>query len=125
MIFNESVIRSGENNKFLLKLFHSTVNPGQRVYREHHHTEFEISVFKSGKGIYTVGNKQYEFEKGDVFMFSSDELHCITEISADEPMDLMNIHFEPRFIWSAGNDMFDVKYLKIIQQIQFAIFYLI
>jgi len=113
MIFNESVIRSGENNKFLLKLFHSTVNSGQRVYREHHHTEFEISVFKSGKGIYTVGKKRYEFQSGDVFIFSSDEVHCITDISADEPMDLMNIHFEPRFIWSAGNDMFDVKYLKI------------
>ncbi|NLB82526.1 MAG: AraC family transcriptional regulator [Clostridiaceae bacterium] len=113
MIFNQSIISEGQNNKFLLKLFHSTVAPGQRIYREHHHTEFEISVFKSGKGIYTVGKKQYDFQKGDVFMFSSDEVHCITKISADEPMDLMNIHFEPRFIWSAGNGMFDVKYLKI------------
>jgi len=113
MRFKESVITSGENSKFLLKLFHSTVKPGQREYQEHHHTEFEISVFKSGKGIYTVGKKQYDFKKGDVFMFSSDEVHCITDIYADEPMDLMNIHFEPRFIWSAGNNIFDIKYLKI------------
>ena len=116
MIFNESTICSGDNNKFLLKLFHATVNPGQRVYREHHHTEFEISVFKSGNGIYTVGKKQYNFQKGDVFMFSSDEIHCITDISANQPMDLINIHFEPRFIWSTGNDMFDAKFLKIFYE---------
>jgi len=113
MIYNESVITLGENNKFLLKLFHSTVSPGQRIYREHHHTEIEISVFKSGKGIYTVGKKSYDFQKGDVFMFSSNEIHCITDISADEPFDLMNLHFEPRFVWSAGNNIFDLKYLKI------------
>lgn len=113
MIFGESVITSGENNKFLLKLFHSTVEAGKRAYREHHHTEFEISVFVSGKGIYTVGDKTYDFQKGDIFMFSSDEVHCITDISADEPFDLMNIHFEPRFIWSSGDNIFDLKYLKI------------
>lgn len=110
MIFKESVIQSGEDNSFLLKLFHSTVNSGQRAYIQHHHTEFEISVFISGSGTYTVGNKVYDFRKGDVFMFSSDEVHCITNIEADEPMDLMNIHFEPRFIWSAGNGS---KFLKI------------
>ncbi len=113
MIFGETVITVGENKKFLLKLFHSTVEPGQREYREHHHTEFEISVFKSGEGIYTVGEKTYGFQKGDVFMFSSDEVHCITEISAKEPLDLMNVHFEPQFIWSPGNNLFDLKYLKI------------
>lgn len=113
MVFNESVITSGKNRKFLLKLFHSTVAPGQRAFREHHHTEFEISVFKSGRGIYTVGKKNYEFQKGDVFIFSSDEVHCITEIYADEPFNLMNVHFEPRFIWSAGDNIFDLNYLKI------------
>jgi AraC-like DNA-binding protein len=112
MIFGESVISSLDKNKFLLKLFHSTVEPGKRVYRNHHHTEFEISVLVSGKGVYTVGNKTYDFQKGDVFMFSSDEAHCITSISSDEPFDLMNIQFEPRFIWSSGN-LFDLKYLKI------------
>ena len=113
MITHESVIPSGINKRFLLKLFHSTVNPGQRAYRQHHHTEFEISVFISGNGTYTVGNKVYHFRKGDVFMFSSNEIHCITNIEADEPMDLLNIHFEPRFIWSAGNDLFDARFLKI------------
>lgn len=113
LVFKEAFICSGENNKFLLKLYHSTVKSGQRVYREHHHTEFEISVFKSGKGVYTLGKKQYDFQKGDVFVFGSNEVHCITDISADEPLDLLNIQFEPRFIWSSGNNMFDVKFLKI------------
>ena len=27
--------------------------------------------------------------------------------------DILNLHFEPRFIWSPGNDLFDSKYLNI------------
>lgn len=116
MITNESSIISEESKKCLLKLFHSRVEAGQRDYRQHHHTEFEISLFHSGRGIYTVGNKTYEFQKGDVFMFSSDEVHCITDIYPDEPFDLMNIHFEPMFIWSTGDTIFDLNYLKIFFQ---------
>lgn len=113
MDYNKSIIISDFNNAELLKLFHSTQTPGKREYRQHHHTEFEISVFISGKGTYTVGSKQYSFQKGDVFIFSSDEVHSITDIEAVEKLDLMNIHFEPRLIWSLGNDIFDFKFLKI------------
>jgi len=113
MDYNKSIIISDFNKTELLKLFHSTQTPGKREYRQHHHTEFEISVFISGKGTYAVESKLYSFQKGDVFIFSSDEVHSIIDIEAEEKLDLMNIHFEPRLIWSLGNDMSDFKFLKI------------
>ena len=89
-----------EENKPLVKIFHSTVPSGKRDYREHHHTECELSLFKSGAGVYSLSDKRYEFKKGDVFLFGSDEPHCITDIYGDEKFDLINIHFEPRVLWS-------------------------
>ncbi len=112
MVFNEKKIIS-DGGQTLLKIFHSAVEPGERVYRKHHHTEFEISVFEGGSGIYSVYDKKYFFNEGDVFLFASNEEHCITKIDAFSPMNLLNLHFEPRFVWSSGNDMFDFKFLNI------------
>lgn len=89
--------------KTVIKIFHSTVPAGKRAYREHHHTEYELSLFKAGRGIYKVGEKIYEFQTGDVFLFGSDEVHCITEIYSDSPFDLLNIHFEPKLLWAGGD----------------------
>jgi len=109
----EHYIKSQYSDKFLLKLYHSSVDPGIRAYRKHHHTEFEISLFHSGNGVYKVGEKIYGYRKGDIFAFSSDEEHSITEIHTGEKLDIINIHFEPRFIWSSGNDLFDISFLNI------------
>jgi len=106
MIFDKLIY--DENDKTLMQLYHSTTKSGKRSYREHHHTQFEISYFKSGSGIYKVGNKTYGFDKGDIFVFSSDEVHCITEISEKEKLNLINIHFEPRFIWSDNSESCDL-----------------
>ena len=81
----------------VIRTFHSCVPKGTLPNREHHHTECELSLFLAGRGLYRVKDRVYEFEPGDVFLFGSDEAHCITEIY--EPLDLLNIHFEPRIIW--------------------------
>lgn len=86
-----------------VRLFHSKVQPGTRVYREHHHAECELSLLKSGSGIYAVGDKKYSFAAGDIFLFGSDEVHCITEIYDSEAFDVLNIHFSPRLLWSGGH----------------------
>ncbi len=91
--------RLSDNSMPLIKSFRSVVSPEKREYREHHHTECEISVFLKGSGTYTVGEIKYPFKKGDVFLFGSDEVHCITEIS--EGIELLNIHFEPRILWES------------------------
>ncbi len=93
----EELILTDDANRVTIRSYHSRLSPGKREYREHHHTECELSVFLSGRGIYEVHGRRYEFGAGDVFLFGSNEAHCITEIT--EEMDLLNIHFEPRILW--------------------------
>lgn len=112
MDFEQIKIKSGDNGDCLLRIFYSEALPKKREWREHHHTELEISLVKEGQGVYTVGAEQHTIKPGDVFLFGTHEEHYITDISGCERLRLMNIHFEPRFIW-AGSDLFDVKYLRI------------
>ena len=111
---NDAVeIKSGNNENYLLRLFYSVAKPSKREYREHHHTELEISLIKQGSGTYTVKDRQYDIIPGDIFLFGTHEVHYITDIAESGEMRLMNIHFEPRFIWASQNELFDAKYLKI------------
>ena len=101
MKYNESLLcENGSEPQ--MKTFFSTVAPGRRAYREHHHAECELSVFLSGSGEYSVNGTVYEFRPGDVFLFSGDEIHCITDIHSR--FELLNIQFEPRLLWSDGGD---------------------
>ena len=91
LLLNQDSIYDG------IRSYHSILSPQKRLYNAHHHTECELSVFLSGDGIYTVGGKAYRFHAGDVFLFASDEEHCITEI--DTEIDLLNLQFEPYILW--------------------------
>ena len=113
MLVNEYNIMSETGTGALMRLFNSHAGNGKRPLANHHHTMIEISYIKRGSGIYTVGDRVYDIAPGDVFMFGSDEPHCITEINGDGDMLIMNVHFEPRFIWAPGNGMFDAKYLRV------------
>lgn len=86
-----------EKNTPLIKIFRSKVSPFKRAFSEHHHTQCELSLCLSGSGIYRVKNREYSFNSGDMFLFGSDEVHCLTEINTD--LDLLNIQFEPRILW--------------------------
>ena len=96
-------MRTGENTltddygNVVIRSYHSCLPSGSRAYREHHHTECELSVFLRGSGLYAVRGENYSFEAGAVFLFGSNEAHCITEIYED--FDLLNIQFEPRLLW--------------------------
>ena len=81
----------------IIRSYHSVLSPQRREYREHHHTECELSVFFAGSGTYAVHGKEYAFAAENVFLFGSNEAHCITEVTSE--MDLLNIHFEPRLLW--------------------------
>ena len=93
---NENIL-SDDYKNILIRSYHSQLPTGTRSYREHRHTECELSLFLSGRGIYAVHDKIYTFEPGSVFLFGSNEAHCITEIHED--FDLLNIQFEPRLLW--------------------------
>jgi AraC-like DNA-binding protein/mannose-6-phosphate isomerase-like protein (cupin superfamily) len=112
MIFNQHTITAGGKHT-LFKIYHSQVDPGRRAFREHHHTAFAIALFLSGSGTYTVKHKAYTFQRDDIFLFSTNEVHCITEIEPYEPLDIINIHFEPRFLWSQTSGLSSVGLLRI------------
>ena len=86
-----------------IKSYHSTLPPVKREYREHHHTECEIAVFLRGRGTYAVHGRELPFCAGDVFLFGSNEAHCI--INIEEEFDLLNVHFEPRLLWEHPDTM--------------------
>lgn len=96
MKFNENTLYNS-NSKLLLKTYHSAVEPGKRVLREHHHTECELSLVVSGSGTYYVCGTEYSFSSGDMFLFGSNEAHCITDVTT--PLNLLNIQFEPCLLW--------------------------
>ncbi len=112
MLTGELYTINNEHGIPLLKLYHSAVMPEKRGYRNHHHAEFEIGLIKAGTGIYKVGEREYPIEKGDIFLFSTDEHHCITEISGEDEMLIMNIQFAPRLVWSQSG-IFNTELLKI------------
>ena len=99
---NELVLYD-ETNIPYIKTFHSIVLPTKRNYNAHHHTECELSVFIDGEGIYAVRGKEYDFKPMDVFLFGSNEEHCITAI--DKEINLLNIQFEPRILWERSENI--------------------
>lgn len=107
MVSGENILTDSSQN-LLIKTFFSQKHPEKRSYRAHHHAECELSLFLKGSGIYRVKGKSYVFQSGDVFLFSSDEVHCITEINSD--CKLLNIHFAPRLLWA---DSDNAELLKI------------
>ncbi len=80
----------------------SVVPAEKRQKRLHRHTEFEVSLILLGGGVYDTENGVYSFTKGDVFLYSTNEYHCITEITAPrgENLIILNLHFSPALIYS-------------------------
>lgn len=94
-----------------IKLFHSSVAPGKRVYHEHHHTDCELSYVLTGGGVYSVLNREFSFYSSDLFLFGPDEIHCITDVLPNEKFELINIQFDSRLLWGGG----DTAYLKLLK----------
>lgn len=95
---NTFFIPKNSERNFLLKLFCKTVPPMKRDFFNHRHLQFEIVIFKEGCGVYKTKHHSYTILPGDVFVFASDEIHCITEINSKTDLIYTNIQFEPRYI---------------------------
>lgn len=80
-----------------------TSNPPPRVigFIPHSHPTLEIGYFLSGKGVYSLADKVYPIEAGDVFLFNADERHKVTVVEEDEQMRTVAVHFEARAVWEA------------------------
>ena len=113
MNLREYYIPESSKHNFQLKLFNVNPPSGKRIFREHRHTQFEIALFKSGSGTYNTVQKSYDICYGDIFVFSSNEIHCITNIEPEEKMVIMNLHVEPRCLWSSELDTLSQDHLDL------------
>ncbi len=90
----------------ILKIYISKAYIQKRPKILHRHTEFEISMILSGKGIYNTNMGDFEFSKGDIFLFSTNEYHNISDIlecDGQDYMEILNIQFAPVFIYNDDN----------------------
>lgn len=87
----------------VFSIYTSTPAAMKRQKRLHRHTEFEISLILSGKGVYSTTSGEYHFEKGDIFLFSTNEYHYITDVEYGEDpfFQILNIQFAPAFIYTS------------------------
>ena len=67
-----------EDGRSLLKMWQVQIAPGERGFVRHSHTRFEVMTVNGGEGEYTTESAVYPVRRGDVFVFSSGEVHCIT-----------------------------------------------
>ena len=84
-------------NITLLKMWEVTVPSGKRTFTKHQHLNFEIMMVNSGSGIYATESSNYHMQTGDIFVFCSNEWHCITEVG-NEGLTITNLQFNPTFI---------------------------
>lgn len=85
------------HENMLLKMWEVAVPEGRRPLTKHQHLNFEIMMVKSGSGIYTTASGEYPISSGDIFVFSSNEWHYISDVGA-EGLCITNIQFAPAFI---------------------------
>ena len=111
MELNRKTIISPETGLPLISIFHSSHAPAHRTYFPHHHTSFELALFKKGHGVYQCNGCELEFKSGDLFVFSTNEEHFISHI--DEEMVVMNLHFEPQYIFFPFQSNQDYSFLRI------------
>lgn len=104
----ELFIESGEP---LVKMWEVFVDPKERQFVKHSHSRFEITVVNSGTGEYSTENAVYPMSVGDVFVFSSNEVHCITKIG-EEGLSITNLHFEPRYLSGEFSKDFGDSYIN-------------
>ena len=91
------------NGDILLKMFDVTASFQTRPFSKHFHTQFEISMVESGEGFYHIGETIHPMCRGDIFVFSSNEPHYVTQVTM-EPLNLLTIHFEPRYLFGSSFD---------------------
>lgn len=95
---------------FGIRIYESVVSFLHRDYFEHKHSDFEISLILEGGGTYRLRDSVCSFCKGDVFVFGTNQIHCITDTLPDEQTVLLNVQFEPRLIWSPFSNLLDEDY---------------
>ena len=103
MRYNEAIMLypgASDDSEFHIRFFETQIPFRHREYFEHKHSDFEISLVLSGSGVYRLGADVCPFSEGDVFVFGTNVVHCITDTDACAQTRIATLQFEPRLIWS-------------------------
>ena len=98
---------------FEVRLFSRCVEPFERPFREHRHFPFEVAMIRGGSGVYTTQRAVYPMRAGDVFLFACNEIHCVTRIDSGAPLQLLNIHIDPSFLWPENGAPLSPRFLAM------------
>ncbi len=102
-----------EKETHFITVYRSSASSRKNSFRNHRHTAFEISYIEKGKGRYRVGDRFFPISDGDIFLYHTNEPHCITDIEENAPMEILNIHFEPCLFWSTYADVPVNRYYQV------------
>jgi AraC-like DNA-binding protein len=83
------------------------------VNAEYCYPTLKVVYIVRGCGKWRIENKDYDIQKGDVFIFNNIEKRAIHTVLAPEVLTMMFVEFEPRFIWTNGLNIFDSSYLNV------------
>lgn len=111
MIYEIGTINNSDG-KTMLRMWSVNVPAGKRPMQRHSHIQFEITYIAAGDGVYTTDSRQYKIQKGDVFVFSSNEFHYITDVG-ENGLKLINLHIEPTYLWGRQHDSLSEKNINL------------
>lgn len=95
----------------LLKMWNVTVLNGMRRQVKHSHSRFEINLVTDGSGEYSTEKRAYPIKAGDLYIFSSNEEHCITKVTSPE-LSITVLHFEPRYLIDGGPEPANTDFIN-------------
>lgn len=101
---------TAESGRPLLRMWDVSLQPMHRPFVRHNHTRFEIALVVSGSGTYRTEKGVYDMLPGDMFIFSSNEVHSITDVGG-KGMTITNLHFEPRYLSREFSENTSERYL--------------
>jgi AraC-like DNA-binding protein len=96
-----------------LGLSEHVILPRSNYSVQHCYHTLRICLILKGKGEWVIGGKTYDIEKDDIFILNNVETRTIRTVFPPEPLIMKVIYFEPRFIWTYSDNIFDSSYLKI------------
>lgn len=94
-----------------LQHFHVPPRPAEPYFHWHH--QLEISLVRSGTGVYWSEDREYEAGEGDIFIFNSTEPHALGVTSSTD-MEHIVLSFEPELIGSIESHVTDPRCLRIL-----------
>ena len=101
---------TAESGRPLLRMWDVLLQQMHRPLVGHSHARFEIALVVSGSGTYTTESGIYDMLPGDMFVFSSNEVHSITGVG-ENGMHLTNLQFEPRYLSREFSESESGRYL--------------